>query len=65
MSTRTRKSIIEKRNIKTMIKFNEVIKSLVAMILGIVIAIVMFQIAFPIAVYKSIINSKRTKDDKK
>ena len=48
-----------------MIKFNEVIKSLVAMILGIVIAIVMFPIAFPITVYKSIINSKRTKDDKK
>lgn len=33
-------------------------------ILGIVIAVVMFPIAFPIVVYKSIINSKRTKNGK-
>lgn len=33
--------------------------------LGIAIAIILFPIAFPLAVYKSIINSKRTKNGKK
>lgn len=33
--------------------------------LGITIAIMLFPIAFPVAVYKSIINSKRTKNGKK
>lgn len=32
--------------------------------IGIVIAIVMFPIALPITIYKSIINSKKTKNDK-
>jgi len=46
-------------------KFKYVIKSFIAMLLGIIIAIGMFPIAFPIAVYKSIINSKKTKNGKK
>lgn len=33
--------------------------------LGIAIAVVLFPVAFPIAVYKSIINSKRTNNGKK
>jgi len=46
-------------------KINRLIKSFVATLLGTFIAVAMFPIAFPIVVYKSIINSKRTKNGKK
>jgi len=60
MSIKIKKSILEKPNIKEMKK----IKNFFIGILVILIAIIMFPIAFPIVVYKSIINSKRTKNGK-
>jgi hypothetical protein len=63
MSIRTRKNIVEKINIK-MKKIKNVIYDVFIGAIGILIAIVMFPIALPITIYKSIINSKKTKNDK-
>lgn len=45
-------------------KIKEVIYDTFIGTLGLIIAIVMFPIALPITIYKSIINSKKTKNGK-
>jgi hypothetical protein len=64
MSIKIKRNTVEKRNIK-MKKIKGVIYDVFIGTLGIAIAVILFPIAFPLAVYKSIINSKRTKNGKK
>ena len=63
-SIKARKSTVEKRNIK-MKKIKGAIYDIFIGAIGLIIAIVMFPIALPITIYKSIINSKKIKNGKK